>query len=228
MKIIGLGAVCAALLASTAVSADPVFNRIASFPVNTNLPADVAQATETSPEIIYATEDGHDAGLFRQPARRARHDRHFRSRPIRSRRRVMLDGEPTAGRRPAARLLVHRQHLRKLRRAVRAASSSVDMANRRDRGELRSRRPAGFSRRVARDGRTCRWSWPSRTSATRTSMTASSRRCRPALSPSSPHGGGGARLRPHDHGRRHGPRRDRRRTTRSRNSSTSTKTARSR
>ncbi len=58
MKIIGLGAVCAALLASTAVSADPVFNRIASFPVNTNLPADVAQATETSAEIISATADG--------------------------------------------------------------------------------------------------------------------------------------------------------------------------
>jgi hypothetical protein len=58
MKIIGLGAVCAALLASTAVSADPVFNRIASFPVNTNLPADMAQATETSAEIISATADG--------------------------------------------------------------------------------------------------------------------------------------------------------------------------
>ncbi|SDU30485.1 esterase-like activity of phytase family protein [Stappia sp. ES.058] len=58
MKISGIGALCAALLASTAVSAEPVFNRIASFPVNTNLPADVAQTTETSAEIISATDDG--------------------------------------------------------------------------------------------------------------------------------------------------------------------------
>jgi hypothetical protein len=35
-----------------------VFNRIASFPVNTNLPADADQASETSAEIIYVTEDG--------------------------------------------------------------------------------------------------------------------------------------------------------------------------
>ncbi len=45
------------LLGGTA-SADPVFNRIASFPVNTNLPSDMAQDTETSAEIITATADG--------------------------------------------------------------------------------------------------------------------------------------------------------------------------
>ncbi len=39
-------------------TANKFFNRIASFPVNTNLPANVDQATETSAEIISATEDG--------------------------------------------------------------------------------------------------------------------------------------------------------------------------
>ncbi|WP_428698021.1 esterase-like activity of phytase family protein [Stappia sp.] len=59
MKITVLGALAAALLGSTvAASADPVFNRIASFPVNTNLPADLDQKTETSAEIIAATADG--------------------------------------------------------------------------------------------------------------------------------------------------------------------------
>ena len=39
-------------------SADAVFNRIASFPVNTNLPADADQASPTSAEIVTATQDG--------------------------------------------------------------------------------------------------------------------------------------------------------------------------
>lgn len=55
------------LLATTALLAVPftsasaddmVFNRIASFPVNTNIPADMDQASESSSEIISATEDG--------------------------------------------------------------------------------------------------------------------------------------------------------------------------
>ena len=47
------------LLASTAIAAaDPAFERIASFPVNTNQPEGMAQATETSSEIIAASEDG--------------------------------------------------------------------------------------------------------------------------------------------------------------------------
>jgi len=59
MTVFRLGALSAALLASTVVaSAEPVFNRIASFPVNTNLPVDMDPATETSAEIISATADG--------------------------------------------------------------------------------------------------------------------------------------------------------------------------
>lgn len=44
--------------AATDIMAEPVFNRIASFPVPLNLPHDMDQATETSAEIIAATEDG--------------------------------------------------------------------------------------------------------------------------------------------------------------------------
>lgn len=45
-------------IAASGAVAEPVFNRIASFPVPSNLPADMDQATETSAEIIAATEDG--------------------------------------------------------------------------------------------------------------------------------------------------------------------------
>ena len=59
MSLLRLVPASAALLASTALaSADPVFDRIASFPVNANLPADIEQTTETSSEIIAASEDG--------------------------------------------------------------------------------------------------------------------------------------------------------------------------
>mgnify|MGYP000660490616 CR=1 FL=1 len=43
---------------ATAANAEMVFNRIASFPVNLNIPEGMDQATETSSEIIVATEDG--------------------------------------------------------------------------------------------------------------------------------------------------------------------------
>ena len=56
-SMFSLSAAIFVLLGGTA-SADPVFNRIASFPVNTNLPADMDQKTETSAEIISATSDG--------------------------------------------------------------------------------------------------------------------------------------------------------------------------
>ncbi|OHV76374.1 esterase-like activity of phytase family protein [Rhizobium sp. LCM 4573] len=54
-------ALTAALFASVAVpaSAEQVFNRIASFPVASNLPADKDKASTTSAEIITASEDGN-------------------------------------------------------------------------------------------------------------------------------------------------------------------------
>ena len=53
-------ALTAALLASVAVpaSAEQVFNRISSFAVANNIPADADKASVTSAEIITATEDG--------------------------------------------------------------------------------------------------------------------------------------------------------------------------
>lgn len=53
-----LAAVLAASVASAA-SAEPVFNRIASFAVADNLPEGVDKATPTSSEIITASEDGN-------------------------------------------------------------------------------------------------------------------------------------------------------------------------
>jgi len=44
---------------SLTASAEGFFNRIASFPVNTNLPASMDQKIETSAEIITATKDGN-------------------------------------------------------------------------------------------------------------------------------------------------------------------------
>lgn len=54
-------ALTAALLASVAVpaSAEQVFNRISSFAVANNIPADADKASVTSAEIITATEDGN-------------------------------------------------------------------------------------------------------------------------------------------------------------------------
>jgi hypothetical protein len=54
-------ALAAALLASVAMpaNADQVFNRIASFPVASNLPAGKDKMTATSAEIVTASEDGN-------------------------------------------------------------------------------------------------------------------------------------------------------------------------
>ena len=58
-RLLAAGTALAALFAAAPANADMVFNRIASFPVNTNLPDDADPASETSSEIIYATEDGN-------------------------------------------------------------------------------------------------------------------------------------------------------------------------
>ena len=66
--------VIAALFATTilstagAANAEPVFNRIASFPVASNLPADVDPGTETSSEIITASQDGNTLIYSDSPA----------------------------------------------------------------------------------------------------------------------------------------------------------------
>ena len=55
LTAISVIAICAALPAA----AEPVFNRIASFPVARNLPKGADLATETSAEIMAVTEDGN-------------------------------------------------------------------------------------------------------------------------------------------------------------------------
>ena len=57
-RLLAAGTALSALFAASPAHADMVFNRIASFPVYTNLPADADPASETSSEIIYVTEDG--------------------------------------------------------------------------------------------------------------------------------------------------------------------------
>lgn len=58
-RILLSSAATAALVAGLAAPASAeVFNRIASFPVNENIPADMGQESESSSEIIDATEDG--------------------------------------------------------------------------------------------------------------------------------------------------------------------------
>ncbi|WP_306257016.1 hypothetical protein [Pararhizobium sp. IMCC21322] len=52
-------AVLLVALSSTRAMADMMFNRIASFPVNENIPSDMDQKSETSSEIISATEGGN-------------------------------------------------------------------------------------------------------------------------------------------------------------------------
>ncbi|MCB1808820.1 MAG: alkaline phosphatase, partial [Candidatus Competibacteraceae bacterium] len=58
-KSLTLKALAAALLASTGLAhADPVFNRIATFPVSANIPKDMDAKSESSAEIIAASADG--------------------------------------------------------------------------------------------------------------------------------------------------------------------------
>ena len=62
MKTFPLTAAIATVLAASApsgASAEPMFNRIASFAVADNLPADIDRKTVTSAEIIAASEDGN-------------------------------------------------------------------------------------------------------------------------------------------------------------------------
>jgi alkaline phosphatase len=88
----------AALMASTAViaHAEPVFNRIAAFPVASNTPAEVDVKSASSAEIIAATEDGMTLAYTSSPLKAlglidisdAKNPK-----PLGS---VMLPGEPTS------------------------------------------------------------------------------------------------------------------------------------
>lgn len=144
MKISVLGALAAALLGSTlAAQAEPVFNRIASFPVASNLPSDLAAETETSSEIITSTEDGRmlvysDSPLgaiglidLRDPAN---------PRPFGI---VKVDGEPTSVTSVAGKVFVGINTSKSFTEPS-GLLATIDIATRVGRGELRPRRTAGF------------------------------------------------------------------------------------
>jgi len=59
VKAFSLTAALAAALAASTASAEPVFNRIASFAVQDNRPADADRKSVTSAEIVTASEDGN-------------------------------------------------------------------------------------------------------------------------------------------------------------------------
>ncbi len=77
-------------------TAEPVFNRIASFPVPMNLPNDVDQSTETSAEIIQATEDGMTLVYTDSPLEAVGLVDITDPRSPQPSGVIMLDGEPTS------------------------------------------------------------------------------------------------------------------------------------
>ncbi|MCA0434793.1 MAG: esterase-like activity of phytase family protein [Proteobacteria bacterium] len=85
-----------ALALSSAALADPVFNRISSFAVNSNLSADEDQKTVTSVEIVTASEDGNTLVYSDSPARRIGFIDITDAANPKPAGFVKLDGEPTS------------------------------------------------------------------------------------------------------------------------------------
>ena len=77
-------------------SADAVFNRIASFPVNTNMPADADKAWPTSAEIITATSDGMALIYSDSPGKSVGFVDIADPKNLKAAGMVRLEGEPTS------------------------------------------------------------------------------------------------------------------------------------
>ncbi len=95
---ISRAALTAALLASVAApaAADQVFNRIASIPVATNLPADKEKLSTTSAEIITATEDGNTLIYSDSPLGAIGFIDITDAKTPKAGSALMMDGEPTS------------------------------------------------------------------------------------------------------------------------------------
>ncbi len=95
---ISRAALTAALLASVAApaAADQVFNRIASFPVATNLPADKDKLSTTSAEIITASEDGNTLIYSDSPLGAIGFVDITDAKAPKAGSALMMDGEPTS------------------------------------------------------------------------------------------------------------------------------------
>ncbi|MCA9840208.1 MAG: esterase-like activity of phytase family protein [Trueperaceae bacterium] len=94
-RLLALLGICLGLVFAQA-NAKNVFNRIASFPVNTNLPADMDPATETSSEIIAVSEDGMTLVYSDSPLGAIGFVDITDPANPKAAGTVMLDGEPTA------------------------------------------------------------------------------------------------------------------------------------
>ena len=91
-------ALAAVLLASVAfpATAEPVFNRIASFPVAQNLPADKDTLSVSSAEIITATDDGNTLIYSDSPLGAIGFIDITDAKAPKAGGAVMMDGEPTS------------------------------------------------------------------------------------------------------------------------------------
>jgi hypothetical protein len=101
-------ALTAALFASVALpaAAEQVFNRIATFPVAANLPADKDVLTTTSAEIIAASEDGNTLIYSDSPLGGIGFIDITDAKAPKAAGAVMMDGEPTSVAVAGAKVLV--------------------------------------------------------------------------------------------------------------------------
>lgn len=109
MKTRSLTAALAAVLAASvapAASAEPVFNRIASFAVADNLPDGTDAATPTSAEIIAATEDGNTLVYSDSPNKAIGFIDITDAKAPKAGGSVRLEGEPTSVTVAGAKVLV--------------------------------------------------------------------------------------------------------------------------
>lgn len=108
MRISLRTALTAALFASAALPAvaEPVFNRIATFPVAANLPEDKDRLTTSSAEIITASEDGNTLIYSDSPLGTIGFIDITEHRTPKAGGAVMMDGEPTSVAVAGAKVLV--------------------------------------------------------------------------------------------------------------------------
>jgi DNA-binding beta-propeller fold protein YncE len=101
-------ALAAVLLTSVAfpAAAEPVFNRIASFPVASNLPADKDKLSTTSAEIVTATDDGMTLIYSDSPLGAIGFVDISDARSPKAGGALMMDGEPTSVASAAGKALV--------------------------------------------------------------------------------------------------------------------------
>ncbi|MEK1898187.1 MAG: alkaline phosphatase, partial [Rhizobium sp.] len=101
-------AFAAVLFASVAfpAAAEPVFNRIASFPVATNLPADKDKLSATSTEIITASQDGNTLIYSDSPLGAIGFIDITDAKAPKAGGALMMDGEPTSVTTAAGKALV--------------------------------------------------------------------------------------------------------------------------